>query len=167
MFKPITAEEARGDSTALDYDTLAALANYGERVLADAVVRSKAALSDAVLAYAYAMAATPWGGVTISLATGRPIDRDSGYAVSTGGGVSMSFAASEDTFRDHVIRVASAAGHYVGVFHDDDKSTIDIDPVYVTDFELDAVAVAVARHSTGGVYDFSTGDAVWPPHLAK
>jgi hypothetical protein len=119
----------------------------------------------------------PWGGLTIDLVAVQAVSPRAGYAVSTGGDVrtgyhkSVSPAAGFPEFVQALFEVASRTpqGQYLGVglLHDADLNRIDIDTVYLTDDREKAIAVGVAAHSTGGIYDFATGRAIWVPHLKE
>jgi hypothetical protein len=56
-------------------------------------------------------------------------------------------------------------GHHLGVFHDDEKGTIDIDPVVVVRTRDMADAVGAASHSVGGAYHFASGNGAFAPHV--
>lgn len=56
-------------------------------------------------------------------------------------------------------------GHHLGVFHDNEKHTIDIDPVIVVRTKHDVETVGAYTHATGGAYHFNTGQGHYPPHV--
>lgn len=122
---------------------------------------------------AYDHTRAAWDGVTIDLGAMQTVRRSTGYAVSTGGDVHTGYhrdlpeGASLPEFLKAICEVArhTPDGQYLGVFHDSELPRIDIDTVYLTESRDDAIAVGVAAHSTGGAYDFATGNALWIPHL--
>lgn len=170
MYEPITAREARGTSRPMRLACLDRLASRGVALLAATwrASRPSEPLSMDVAQEAWFATREPWGGLTVDLRTVQSVSRDHGYAVPTGGyHTSVSPAAEYGEFVAALARTAYLLpdGQYLGVFYDLDENRIDMDSVYLTDSLDDAIAVGVASHSTGGAYDFATGDAVWMPHL--
>lgn len=121
--------------------------------------------------------AEPWGGVTINAHSGRSVPQGAdkfALTVRPPGhpGISVPANADPDTFRQamHTARhaygdVLARKGHHLGVFHDADKGTIDIDPVAIVKKQRDAEDIGAYTHATGGAYHFKSGDGYWPPHV--
>jgi hypothetical protein len=174
MFNPITESEARGDSAAMSEIDLAILAGRGEGILAVAKLDAIASgwrsngISQDIIMSAWFATREPWGGVTIDLRTVQAVSRTSGWAVTTGNTVSLPDTTGPVEFADAILSLARnvPAGQYLGVFHDSDKHAVEFDSVFIAETAEDAIAVGVARHATGGAYDFATGNALWMPHLA-
>lgn len=118
-----------------------------------------------------------WGGATIDPVTGEAKDFDHGFAVAIAGldsTVELPETATKEEFdkavdgaKDKFADQLQGRDTYFGVFHDDNKHTIDIDPVVYVTSQKDAENIAAYTHSVGGAYDFSTGDGVFPPHVAE
>jgi hypothetical protein len=125
---------------------------------------------------AYKAVQESWGGAAIDPTTGKAKDFDSGFAVTIGGPnstVELPETATKEEFDKAVSQATDKFADklqgkdtYFGVFHDDNKKTIDIDPVAVVNNQKDAENIAAFTHSVGGAYDFSTGNGVFPPHVA-
>jgi len=165
-FEPITKTEARGDSPALPREALDAFARRGETILARRNITAPSLPADAI-ADAWKELQTPWGGATINVARGEVVTwLHSGYAVSIGESVTLPIDASETELASAIAKVATDTNH-VGVFRDEDLQRIDVDAVFIARDAFDAYAVGVARHATGGAYNFATGNALWIPHLAS
>lgn len=119
----------------------------------------------------------PWGGATINSHTGRAVRQGAdSYALTARppgmASVSVPADADHNTFRQamHTARntygeVLARQGHHLGVFHDADKGTIDIDPVVVVKKQRDAEDIGAYTHAVGGAYHFKSGDGYWPPHV--
>lgn len=169
---PLTEAEAQGRGTPAQRRTLEALARLGDQTLTDAAACSPRAgtLTDEMILAAYHATRESWGGATLDLTKGDVLNVSTGYAVSTGAQhseLSHDDAACLRRFADQVITMARKVprGQLLGIFHDDDKGTVDFDTVYYTCNRTHAYAVAAAGHATGGIYDFATGDGVWPFYL--
>jgi hypothetical protein len=125
---------------------------------------------------AYEAVQGSWGGATIDPTTGEAKDFSSGFAVAIGGPnstVELPETATKEEFDKAVSQATDKFADklqgkdtYFGVFHDDSKKTIDIDPVAVVASKKDAENIAAFTHAVGGAYDFSTGNGVFPPHVA-
>ena len=135
---------------------------------------------EGVKAHAYEETRKQWGGVTIDPVTGedyKPPARASGpYAISVKSpgqpGISIPINASQDQFnsamdlaRQSYARQLGAKSHYLGVFTDNDKGTIDIDPVAIVDTPEQVEAIGAYTKSIGGAYDFATGNGYFPPYI--
>lgn len=173
-FTPITKAEARGDSVPMRLACLDRLAARGAALLRNAQrhTRPQDGPSGASLLALWFATREPHGGATVDLGTGQTVSRDHGWAVATGDNGyhrSVSPGAEYGEFIMAVLTVSvhTPQGQYLGVFYDVDENRIDIDSVYLTDSRDEAIAVGVASHSTGGAYDFATGNAVWMPHLRE
>jgi hypothetical protein len=132
---------------------------------------------DALSAFAFDEARGPWGGTTIDAHTGEPWPGAGGFAVTVKEpgqrSVTIPEEANPEWFRqamDEARRRFDAqlhrAQHYLGVFHDDDARRIDFDPVLIVGSRAEVDAIGAYTHAVGGAYDFSTGNGVWPPHVA-
>lgn len=169
-YEPITVAEARGDSRPMRKACLDLLAGRGADLLSATahLARPCKPLSAALRLDAWMSTRLAWGGRTIDLSAAQPVLRSSGWAVATGHHhTEISPDASFADFTEAMVTASlrTPAGLYLGVFYDADNDRIDIDTSYLTDNRDDAIAVGVAAHSTGGAYDFATGDALWMPHL--
>ena len=106
-----------------------------------------------------------WGGATMRQGTGEfyPDGKDA-YAVTTGDTFSINENSSLAAFMRAVDKVAEdyPDATYIGVFHDDVKHTIDVNPVEVLNSRDEVDAFAETHTITGGAYHFATGDGYWP-----
>lgn len=132
---------------------------------------------DQVKANAYQEVQKSWGGQTIDAHTGEPLNAEKGYALTVRppgmGQVTVPEHASEADFNKAMDAAKQEYGselekgnRYLGVFHDDTEGRIDIDPVLVVNSVHEVEAVGSYTHAVGGAYDFSTGNGIWPPHVA-
>ena len=127
---------------------------------------------------AYSAVQESWGGATIDPTTGEAQDFSSGFAVqirepgqeatsipekATAEEFSKAIDGAKATYAENLEGKAT----YFGVFHDDDKHTIDIDPVAVVDTKDEAMNIGAYTHAVGGAYSFETGNGVFPPHVAE
>lgn len=133
---------------------------------------------DAVKSRAFDATRSEWGGQTIHPVTGQPVNPASGQAVTVREPgqqqISVHMNASQEHFNNAMDQARESyrpqlgrASHALGVFRDDTKGTIDIDPVAITDRPTDARAIGAYSHATGGAYDFKTGNGVWVPHTSR
>lgn len=132
---------------------------------------------DRISRRAYKAAKEPWGGVTVNSRTGRSVRQGADkYALTVRpqGVESVSVPANADraTFHGAMQEARQRYGdvlnrdqHHLGVFHDADKGTIDIDPVLVVKKREDAESIGAYTHNVGGAFHFKTGDGFWPPHV--
>jgi hypothetical protein len=166
-YEPITATEARGDSPALPREALDALASLGETILSRRDIREPIG-EMGIAEKAWKEVQSPWGGATINIGgrIAHLVTLDTGYAVSIGESVTLPLDASVTDIETAIRKVSGDTVH-VGVFRDEDLQRIDVDPVFVARNAIEAYAVGVARHATGGAYNFATGNALWIPHLAE
>ena len=148
---------------------------------------------DTIKQRAYETSREPWGGATINSHTGTFIgDTGNDVARKTAGEQGMGtetnrygitnkragqdsisikpnanqkeFGAAMDEARTRFPQIANRGGH-LGVFHDADKGTIDIDPVQVVRTKRDVEAVGAYTRAVGGAYHFKSGNGYFPPHV--
>ena len=74
------------------------------------------------------------------------------------------FNAAMDQAKASYPQIANRGGH-LGVFHDADKGTIDIDPVQVVRTPDEVEKVGAYTHAVGGAYHFASGNGYFPPHV--
>lgn len=124
-----------------------------------------------------------WGGITIDAHTGADVgpvlEGADKYSVSVRnpGQESISIPAGSsaeeigkamDFARDEFAPQLSAEGGHLGVFHDANKGTIDIDPIQIAHSAREAEALGLAGgRSEGAAYHFGTGNGLYPPHVAE
>lgn len=132
---------------------------------------------DSVVDHAYGASREEWGGTTVNSRTGRPLGtRGNQYAltarepgmesVSVHPGASREeFGTAMDTARSRYKDVLSRQSHHLGVFHDADKGSIDIDPVVVVNNRKSVEQIGAYTRAVGGAYHFKSGDGYWPPHV--
>lgn len=130
-----------------------------------------------IIEHAYRATREPWGGVTIHSATGRPLNtRGNSYALSaTPGGTDSviihpkaskeDFAGSMSQARDKFGEILARKDHHLGVFHDDDRKAIEVDPIVIAKNRADVERIGSFTHATGGAYHFRSGKGFWPPHV--
>lgn len=142
---------------------------------------------------AYETTREPWGGATINAHTGTFMgdtgaDVAAKTAASEGKGfgtdryaltvrkpgqeeISVPPTAHREHFDDAMDRARSAypqlanRAHHLGVFHDADKGSIDIDPVLVVRTPAEVEKVGAATRAVGGAYHFASGNGYFPPHV--
>lgn len=120
-----------------------------------------------VRAVAYGEARRPWGGATVSQATGALAG--AGFAVAVPGerfGETITIPGDAAYSRFCVAfdeaRVMFTAP-WLGVFHDADAGVIEFDPVLVVADEAAVDALFAAGFPVaGGAYDFGSGNGYWP-----
>ena len=182
---PIRKAEARGNSREVDQNEYDHLAASG-KVMLDQRRQNEQSTEglrqnwNDTLNQAFAAVQKPWGGVTINPATGRDIKLASGrdvgpFAMSVKdegqNTISIPIDSTQQRFNAamlqarHAFPQISGQDHYLGVFRDDAKGTIDIDPVLVVDTPREVERIGAYTHASGGAYDYATGDGYFPPHL--
>lgn len=131
----------------------------------------------AITERAYAESRKDWGGVTVDSHTGLDVPHDAdAYAltVRNPGSSHISipanspkpvFLAAMKKARLQHSEELSREGAHLGVFHDNDKGSIDIDPVMVVHNLRDVEDIGAYTHAVGGAYHFKSGDGFWPPHV--
>jgi hypothetical protein len=134
---------------------------------------------NALIDRAHTEAMKPWGGLTTDSHTGKDLPGNADkYALTARAPgmdtVSVPEGASKAEFakamRQAVQKygpILDRKGHSLGVFHDNDKGTIDIDPVLIADNLKDAEDIGAFTHAVGGAYHFKSGDGFWPPHVKE
>jgi GNAT superfamily N-acetyltransferase len=134
---------------------------------------------DHVVRHAYQATREPWGGATYNAHTGEPVESDAdAYALTVRHPgmprVEVPPDASEEEFSvamHHARNAYHDALHYrgahLGVFHDVEKGSVDIDPVTIVHSLKDAEELGAYTHATGGAYHFKSGEGFWPPHVRE
>lgn len=114
---------------------------------------------------AYTKCQESWGGATIRQGSGEFFpDGIDAYAVTTGDTFTIDESASLAAFMRAVDKVAEDYPNatFIGVFHDDVKRTIDVNPVEVLYSRTEVDTFAETHTIIGGAYHFATGDGYWP-----
>lgn len=126
---------------------------------------------------AYSETREPWGGATIDAHTGEFLTgNEDKYALTVrpagSAQISIPANASPAEFRKALDRakieyadILQRKDHSLGVFHDNDTGTIDIDPVLVTANKSHVETIGAFTHAVGGAYHFASGDGFWPPYV--
>ena len=126
---------------------------------------------------AYVATREAWGGITVDALDGTVLTPDQGYAVTVRRAgtlrASVDPTAPYAEFRRGLEKAVAAYwrelglnGACLGIFYDVESYRIDIDPVVIMPSQESAEAVGAYTFAVGGAYDFSTGNGVWPPHVA-
>lgn len=117
----------------------------------------------------YDLTREPWGGATVSTATGEAVtDGTDAYAVTIKPNAVSSVILPETCTAQefyaawHAACDAFAFAPYIGVFHDDAKHTVELDPVIVVTTTAEVDAIAEIYPVEGGAYHFATGNGYWP-----
>jgi len=122
-------------------------------------------LSCGTLSIAFDNCRVSWGGATIRQSDGKfYLDKSDAYAVTTGATVELPENVSFTEFYAAVNSVTREfpSATYIGVFHDDAKGTIDINPVEILESRAAVDEFALTHTIIGGAYHFATGDGYWP-----
>lgn len=134
---------------------------------------------NSIVDHSYEEAMRDWGGVTIDSHTGKDVPADAdAYALTMREPgmpkVSIPEGSSKSTFRAAMNKarksydsILQRQGHNLGVFHDNDTKTIDIDPVALAKTRQDAEDIGAYTHAVGGAYHFKSGNGYWPPHVTN
>lgn len=134
---------------------------------------------DKLVRHAYKETRTPWGGTTIHTGTGTRVHPDSwGYALTTRAPgtpeITVPHDASHEEFGKAMRRAREVHGDmlqhrgaHLGVFRDEDKKTIDFDPVTLVHKREDVDDIGAYTRATGGAYYYRDGDGYWPPHVSE
>jgi hypothetical protein len=188
LHNPITASEVRGTNSQLvtprEY---AALQQQGQALIDQATQNATPpngleANWAAITHDSYIEVQRSWGGMTIDAHTGEPVTAsptgDGPYSVSAKSDGQQSIILSEkdasnldnwrsamDYARDYYHDELSRAGAALGVFHDDDKRTVEIDPVLVVGTREESDAIGTVTHAVGGAYNFADGNGYYAPHV--
>lgn len=119
-----------------------------------------------------------WGGATYDAHTGEKLASDADlYAITARppgmdavripeGSNRRTFGKAMETAKARYQKILERANHHLGVFHDNDQGTIDIDPVVTVDNMDDVEAIGAYTRAVGGAYHFKSGNGFWPPHVA-
>ena len=196
-YRPITSSEARGNSRPVSAGQFQQLAASGAQFLHNTERHSSTAGLDrnweSIKDRAFEATRQPWGGATISGHSGKILS-DSGNTVeektrnSAGFGkghyavtakrpgqetVEVSphlnreqFGSAMDTARNRFPQIGNRY-HHLGVFHDAEKGTIDLDPVLVTRRPNQVERVGAYTHAIGGAYHVESGNGYFPPHVKE
>ena len=182
----ITAAEARGNSRPVSAEEFHALADEGDRKLATMREHSseptalQVASWESIKRSAYNAVQPEWGGATVNAHTGETVPEGASlFALSAKEPYQESvsipttstyeqFSTAMDIARTHFAPQLAMQGAHLGVFHDADPTVnaINIDPTIVVGSVHEVEAIGAATHAIGGAYDFSTGNGVFPPHVA-
>jgi HK97 family phage portal protein len=167
---------AHSDKVAATVPTADSLHETGKKILTTRVASPTTGLDknwDVVKQSAFVETQKSWGGQTIDSHTGEPISPKTGWAATgrdpgqsttsipenvTAQEFSLAMDSAKAAYGDQLAR----AGYALGVFHDDDKHVIEIDPTVVLNSTAEVDAVVAYNGATGGAYDFATGDGYWP-----
>jgi GNAT superfamily N-acetyltransferase len=112
-----------------------------------------------------------WGGGTIDAKTGGLVDLTKGTPFSTAVAqtTEVPIDATKQELHDAIQQFVSAnralleqEDHYLGIFRDPSKGTIDLDVNRVVYSEQHAEALQTAYDRKGGAYNFDTGNGVYP-----
>jgi hypothetical protein len=178
----ITEAEARGNSREVDPQEFLETAQRGRDLLSAMAENSSEPKGlvdnwEALRSQAYQAAREPWGGVTIDAHTGEVLapDEDKFALTAKPAGVTTisvpqdATEAQFDKAMDQALKkfgpLLERGNHHLGVFHDDDNSRIDIDPVVVVGSQDEAESIGAYTHNIGGAYRFSDGNGYFPPHV--
>lgn len=130
-----------------------------------------------IIADAHKEVSKSWGGATYDAHTGAklPADADTYAITARPPGVESTHIPEGSSKREmaKAMRAARAKygdilakeNHHLGVFHNDDTHSIEIDPV-VTVPKEQVETIGAFTHAVGGAYHFKSGDGFWPPHVA-
>lgn len=140
---------------------------------------------NSVLDKSWAEAQKSWGGLAIDAHTGETKTGPIGQGGEIGKGpysvtakedgqqtIEIPETASREEFNAAMARAREAfpqlqnKDYHLSVFHDDGKKTIDIDPTVIVRNSRDAEALGAHTRNVGGVYDFDSGNGLYPPHVA-
>jgi hypothetical protein len=107
-----------------------------------------------------------WGGATIRVFDGQFVASDAiGYVFATGPTIEIPEDSDWQEFSDAFAKltVNYPDAEYFGIFHDNHKGTIDLNPAMFvkTRAEVDA-AYNGGVDMPGGAYELHTGDGYWP-----
>lgn len=118
-----------------------------------------------------------WGGATIDSHTGKALSgNEDAYALTVrepgmksisipAGASRAEFGAAYDKALSRYGEILNRPDHFLGVFHDADKGTIDFDPSLVTTKKSHVETIGAYTGAVGGAYHFKSGDGFWPPHV--
>jgi hypothetical protein len=110
----------------------------------------------------------PWGGVTLNQQR-QLVEPTDGYAVTVNPGrpilLPMWTSTAQLAISWSLARMAWPDG-MIGIFHDDDRDDIEIDPIVIvaTRTEVDRLALDFPAVREGGAYEFATGNGYFPSY---
>lgn len=119
----------------------------------------------------------PYGGLTVGARSGRVRSPNTrGYAITSrppgAPEVSVPVGAPKEVLesamrqaRQEYDRPLRMQGAHLGVFHDADKGTIDVDPIVIVHNRRQVEELGAFTRATGGAYHFRSGQGFWPPHV--
>jgi len=117
---------------------------------------------------AFAESKKSWGGITINLHTMEVVKPTHGFGVS----VTDTIEVSEDIDLGLFETMFNLAAFqfidcpYFGVFHDDEKHTIEFNGVEIVETKHEVDLLGQTYPITGGAYNFATGNGYWPQPIA-
>lgn len=121
----------------------------------------------------------PWGGATYNTNTGKNWTgrAKNSYIITARKPGQDPISIPADADRDKFNEAMSSAkdtfpqvtrSHmHLGVFHDADKGTIDIDPVMVVNSRRKVEQIGAYTRATGGAYHPRSGNGYYPPHVKE
>ena len=183
--KPITAAEARGDSKPVSAAEFWDTATRGRDMIGSMLSNSSPPTGltdnwDALVQQAWTAAQESWGGMTIDAHTGVPLSGNENLWAVTGKlpfgyrTIEIPETSTEAQFKramDRALKefgpLLAASGYHLGIFHDDEKGTIEFDPVIIASSLEDANALGAYTGNIGGAYNFADGNGYFPPHIRE
>ena len=176
------ATSGPGASRSVSQDEFNKLADEGQQRLSELNASSPTTGLDknfgSIKSDAYEQVQKSWGGATYDAHTGEAVTGDEAkYAMTVNPpgttGISIPDTASQDEFNSAMDQAKSSFGselsksqRCLGVFHNDDAGTIEIDPSLVVDNLHDVDTIGAYTHAAGGAYNFADGNGYFPPHVA-
>lgn len=133
---------------------------------------------ESIKSSAYSEAQGSWGGATIDAHTAESVATDADKYVVTirepgqetvcvpDDATQERFSAAMDEARGRFGSTLEQQGAHLGVFHDDTKGRIEIDPVLVVDTPHEVETIGAYSHAIDA-YHFASGDPYRPPCVAK
>lgn len=117
----------------------------------------------------------PWGGATYSGKTGKAMSPGANsYAISAREPgqrqISIPTNSKPEEFQAAMSKARDtmpAHATHLGVFHDADKGTIDVDPAVVVNSRQKVDQVGAYTKAAGGAYHMRSGKGFYPPHTAE
>lgn len=175
-------KESPNPSREVSHEEYQALAEEGRKHLQSMQVESSPTKGldkywDIIKEHAHNQIQKDWGGATYDAHTGVPVHHQADkYALTARKpgqeSVSMPHPVPKEEFHaamDHAKkkfgRTLQYKNHCLGVFHDNEKGTVDIDPIVLVNSPHEVEAVGAYTHATGGAYHFKSGNGFFPPHV--
>lgn len=179
----IVHSEARGDSRPVSSEEFNNLAEQGRAMIANKRRYSYPITGldkkwNDIKDQAYQAAQKSWGGITLDSHTGEIQNPKKGYALSVKepgqesvsipeGSTKAEFDSAMDEARKRFDSQLRSKDHNLGVFHDNDNKTIDIDPILIVKTPEEVDAIGAHTHAVGGAYNYETGEGHFPPHVSE